>query len=182
MGIFSNIFKINPTKTSRARVAAPEPVEAQKGADVVCAPVSGRFVPLSDVPDPVFSSGAMGGGCGVWPDGEVAYAPVSGTVTAKLGHAVGILSDDGLEVLVHIGVDTVEMAEGTFTAHVAQGERVEAGQPVISFDRAAIAREGHPDVVVTVVSNSDEFSSVDSVPDSGDDVRAGEALLSVSRG
>ena len=179
MGFISNLLKVKPQKTAGQR-AIPAPVPATAGPDKVCAPVSGRVIPLEEIPDPVFSSGAMGRGCGVWPEDETAYAPVSGTVTAKLDHAAGILSDDGIEVLVHIGVDTVEMHDGTFTAHVSQGDRVEAGQPLISFSRASIERAGHPDVVVTVVSNSDEFADVRlAAPDGA--VRAGNALLGVTR-
>ncbi len=176
MGFISNLLKVKPQK----RPAALDFVPAAKGPDTVCAPVSGRVVPIEEVPDPVFSSGAMGRGFGIWPEGETAYAPVSGTVAAKLDHAVGILADDGVEVLVHIGIDTVEMHDGTFTAHISQGERVEAGQPLISFSRASIERAEHPDVVVTVVSNSDEFADVRLAVPSGA-VSAGDAVLSVTR-
>ena len=179
MGFLNNLLKVKPQKSTKP--AAPDPVPAAAAPDTVCATVSGRVVPLGEVPDPVFSSGAMGKGCGIWPEGETAYAPVSGTVTAKLDHAAGILSDDGVEVLVHIGIDTVEMHDGTFTAHVSQGEHVEAGQPLISFSRASIERAGHPDVVVTVVSNADEFADVKTLAADGN-VKAGEAVLGVSRG
>lgn len=182
MGFLSNLLKVKPQSGRSAGGAAPDPVPAQEVPGTVCATVSGRVVPIEDVPDPVFSSGAMGRGCGIWPEGETAYAPVSGSVTAKLDHAVGILTDDGVEVLVHVGIDTVEMHDGTFTDYVKQGDRVTAGQPILSFDRAAIARANHPDVVVTVVSNSDDFAGVALVADAETTVAAGATVLEVNRG
>lgn len=172
MGFF-NRFKKAP--------AVPEAVSAQGGPDVVCSPVDGRVECMTAAPDPVFSGEALGKGCIVWPTGDVVYAPVSGSVSAVMGHAVGLVSDDGIEVLVHVGVDTVEMNGKGFTSHVAQGDHVAAGQPLLSIDRAAIAEAGHPDCVVVALSNSGDFAGVALSATAGSTVRAGEPVVRVSR-
>ena len=89
MGLF-DIFK---KKEAPAAPAAPTAIDAQAGADVLCAPVSGKAIKMVDVPDPVFSGEVLGKGCAVWPEGDIVYAPVSGKVTVTMGHAVGIMSD-----------------------------------------------------------------------------------------
>lgn len=118
----------------------------------VAAPVAGEVMRLEEVPDPVFSGGALGGGCGIKPEGECVVAPFSGTVTmtTPTDHAIGLTSDEGLELLIHVGVDTVEMAGEGFARLVEQGERVEAGDPILSFTRSSITGAGHDDVVIVV--------------------------------
>lgn len=172
MGLFDR-FKKAPAK--------PEAVAAQGAPDRVCSPVDGRVERMTDAPDPVFSSEALGKGCIVWPTGDVVYAPVSGAVSVCMGHAVGLAGDDGVEVLVHVGVDTVEMGGKGFTAHVAQGDHVDVGQPLLSIDRKAIAAAGHPDCVVVAVSNSGDLADVSLIAEAGLTVRAGEAVLGVTR-
>lgn len=172
MGLFDR-FKKGST--------VPEAVSAQGGQGVICSPVDGRIERMADAPDPVFSSEALGKGCVVWPSADVVYAPISGSVSAVMGHAVGLVSEDGIEVLVHVGVDTVEMNGKGFTSHIAQGDRVVAGQPLLSIDRAAIAEAGHPDCVVVAVSNSGDFSDVSLSATANASVRAGEAVVHVSR-
>ncbi len=106
------------------------PVAARAAGEIV-APMTGEVIALEKVDDPVFSGGILGPGVAIRPtDGEV-RAPITGTVSSLLPsrHALGILGDDGLEVLVHVGLDTVRLEGAPFTAHVAQGDRVEAGQP-----------------------------------------------------
>lgn len=155
MGLF-DFFK------KAAEPAKPEPVSASGAAGVVCAPVSGKAVQLSETSDPVFSSEAMGKGIAIEPSGEVAYAPVSGTVSASMAHAVGITADDGAEVLVHVGIDTVEMSGNGLTCLVSQDARVEAGQPIVSFSKSKIAAAGKKD---TVFTNSDDYAEVAPVAD-----------------
>lgn len=179
MGFF-DMFKKKAAPEPEAPVA-PAAVSAEAGPGVLCAPVSGRVVAMADVPDPVFSGGALGKGCAVWPEGDVVYAPVSGTVTAAMGHAVGLAGDDGCEVLVHVGIDTVEMQGQGFTSYAGQGAHVEAGQPVLGIDRAAIKAAGHPDCVVMAVSNSDDFADVALVAEAETTVSAGAALVRVTR-
>jgi PTS system glucose-specific IIA component len=97
----------------------------------VFAPVEGRALPLSEVPDPVFSQGMVGYGAAVDPPHQVIYAvaPVSGKILKLLPHAYVIMTPDNVGVLVHLGLDTVQLNGEGFTAHVAQGDTVEAGQP-----------------------------------------------------
>lgn len=174
MGLF-DVFK------KKAAPAGPAPVAAQAGTDVLCAPVSGRVVAMADVPDPVFSGGALGKGCAIWPEGDVVYAPAAGTVSAAMGHAVGLTTDDGAELIIHVGIDTVEMQGQGFTTLAEQGTRVEAGQPVLGIDRAAIKAAGHPDCVVLAVSNSADFADVALTVEAETTVEAGAAVLKVMR-
>ncbi|MBM6755661.1 PTS glucose transporter subunit IIA [Collinsella tanakaei] len=176
MGLF-DMFK----KKADAAPAGPASVTATEGADVVAAPVSGRIIKMTDVPDPVFSGEVVGKGCAIWPDEETVYAPVSGTVSVTMGHAVGITGDNGIEVLVHIGIDTVDMEGKGFTGYVKQGDKVKAGDPCIKMSKAAIAEAGHPDCVVCAVSNSAEFSDVALSVDAESTVAAGTAVLKVTK-
>lgn len=177
MGLF-DIFK---KKEAPAAPAAPAAVDAQAGADVLCAPVSGKAIKMVDVPDPVFSGEVLGKGCAVWPEGDIVYAPVSGKVTVTMGHAVGIMSDSGIEVLVHVGVDTVNLQGKGFTGYVGQGDQVVAGQPVLKMDRAVIAEAGYKDCVVLAVSNSAEFEAVEMTVEPEASVAAGAAVVKVVR-
>lgn len=177
MGLF-DMFK---KKEAPAAPAVPANIDAQAGADVLCAPVSGKVIAMSDVPDPVFSGEILGKGCAVWPEDDVVYAPVSGKVTVTMGHAVGIMSDSGVEVLVHVGVDTVNLQGKGFTAYVGQGDAVVAGQPVLKMDRSVIAEAGYKDCVVVAVSNSAEFEAVEMAVESEVVVAAGSPVVKVTR-
>ena len=170
MGLFSGLFK-----------GASNSDGGSSSRDVVLAPVAGTVVSLEEVPDQVFSTGMLGKGCGIEPTDGVLVAPVAGTLTALFPtlHAVGVSGDDGVEVLVHIGVDTVEMGGDGFAAFAAKGDHVEAGQKLVSFDREKIAAAGHPDTVMVVISNTSEFSDVDVLAKGA--VAAGDQLVRVSR-
>ena len=148
---------------------------------ILCAPVSGRVVAMADVPDPVFAGGMLGEGCGVWPSDSVVCAPVAGTVSAAMSHAVGIMGDDGVEVLVHVGLDTVEMAGEGFELLVKPGDYNSAGQPLVRIDRDKIAAAGYMDCVVLAVSNSAELAGVELAVEPNSTVSAGAALLHVSK-
>ena len=178
MGLF-DAFRKGARKV--AEPSAPEAIAAEAAAGAVCAPVAGRVVAMKEIPDPVFASEALGPGCGVWPEGELAYAPVSGTVSVTMGHAVGLAGDDGVEVLVHVGLDTVDMEGRGFTPYVREGEHVTAGQPVLGFSKSAIAAAGHESVVVVAVTNAGSFSAVRAVVESGAQVAAGARLIEVVR-
>ncbi len=142
------------------------------------APVTGEVVPLAQVSDPVFSQGMLGVGLGILPEGDVAYAPVSGVVTAdvKTRHALLIRADDGAEVLLHVGIDSVALRGEGFRYLAEKGDEVRAGQPLISFDRALMAGRGLDQTVVVTVSNSDAFEPVE-VAAGEKRVVAGEAVL-----
>ncbi|MDN5684993.1 PTS glucose transporter subunit IIA [Corynebacterium glyciniphilum] len=132
--------------------ALPEPT-------LVRAPVQGRTVTLSEVPDKTFAAGTVGPGLAIEPtagtDGVVeAVAPVSGKLMQLLPHAYAIMTDDKTAVLVHLGLDTVKLKGEGFTAHVAKGDRVVQGQPIITYDVAAVAETGYPTVVPVVVMDA----------------------------
>ncbi|WP_449371877.1 beta-glucoside-specific PTS transporter subunit IIABC [Arthrobacter psychrolactophilus] len=142
--------------------AAPTTSPSTSGSVKVLAPVTGTTVALADVPDKVFSSGAMGVGLGIVPEGDTVHSPVSGTiqVAMKTGHAYGIKTDDGVEVLVHIGIDTVQMKGEGFIPAVSRGQRVEAGDVLANIDRSKIKAAGFSDMTIMVVTNSKALTAV----------------------
>ncbi|MBQ1405990.1 MAG: PTS glucose transporter subunit IIA [Oscillospiraceae bacterium] len=141
----------------------------------------GTAVEMADIPDPVFSSGAMGEARGVKPAVGEVYAPIGGKITqlAETGHAIGIEADGGLEVLIHVGVDTVAMNGEGFRTKVRQGDRVEKGSLLLTMDLDAIAKAGHSDVVITCVVNSDDFASVE--PTAEIELAPGVGMLVVNK-
>lgn len=165
-----------------ADTAAPSPVGVQTGAEVmVGAPMSGSLVPLSDVADPVFASGKMGAGVGIAPSDGTVIAPISGKVVVAMGsgHAYGIRSDDGVEVLVHVGIDTVNMKGEGFSPRVAKGDRVEKGQVLAEVDLATIEKAGYSTTTILLVTNT--AAQQDVQPTSGNHIAAGDAALVVTR-
>ena len=128
-------------------------------------PLAGTIVSLSDVPDPVFARGTLGPGIAVVPSGNTAYAPGSGVVVAAqpTGHAFGLLLDGGVEVLIHVGIDTVKLKGTGFDVHVAKGERVSAGTPLVTFDRKVIEDAGYSLVTPIIILNAKKFGSVEPV-------------------
>lgn len=173
MGFFDRL-----SHGKRATVAeTPRAIDAATVPGCVLAPADGATTPLSEVSDPVFAQGMLGPGMAIKPFGNVIYAPVAGTVTAAVdsGHALGITSDDDMEVLIHVGIDTVDMRGDGFSVLVEKGEHVSAGTPLIVFDREKIQAAGHDDIVMTSVTNA----SGEIVPyvAAGTEVRAGEPLF-----
>ena len=128
----------------------------------VYAPFGGNAIALEEIPDPVFSQGILGQGCGMEPAEETVCAPFNGTVTQVIDtkHAVGITSKDGLELLIHVGMDTVDMKGEGFTCHVKEGDSVKLGQKLITFSREAIKAAGHPTTTAVVVTNADDFAGI----------------------
>ena len=145
----------------------------------VLAPVTGSVVLLADVPDKVFASGAMGAGVGIVPEDDSVYSPVAGTVQAvmKTGHAYGIKTDEGVEVLVHIGIDTVQMKGDGFEAAVTRGQRIEAGALLARIDRAKILEAGYDSTTLMVVTNTRDLTAV--VPLGGTRLMRGAPALDV---
>lgn len=135
-------------------------------ANTVFAPAEGTVVPMEEIPDETFSAGVLGQGVGIQPVKGVITAPFAGTVTqvADTGHALGLASEDGLELLIHVGVDTVEMQGKGFTPKVKEGDHIQPGQILLTFDKQAIAAAGHPDVVVVMLTNADDYGTVDCAP------------------
>lgn len=128
----------------------------------VLAPVHGRALALAEVPDPVFSQGMVGYGAAIDPPREVvdALAPVSGKILRLLPHAYVIMTADNVGVLVHLGLDTVQLNGAGFTTHVAQGDTVTAGQLIITYDVPAIVEAGYSPVVPVVVMDEREPSNI----------------------
>lgn len=129
------------------------------------APVAGEVVPLDRVDDPVFGGGILGDGVAIRPSTGAVYAPLSGVVSSLLPskHAFGITGDDGVEILVHVGLDTVKLDGAPFVAHVAQGDRVERGQLVLEVDLEAIHLAGFDTITPVVVLNGDAFVVVEAL-------------------
>lgn len=129
----------------------------------VASPVSGRVVPLEEVPDTCFSAGIVGPGCAVWPEEGVLRAPFCGRVTLLPDtlHALGLCSENGIEVLLHIGLDTVDMEGKGFIAEVKEGQSFKQGDLLLRFDQDAIEQAGHPAITLVVVTNSDAFPRVE---------------------
>ncbi|QCR39529.1 PTS beta-glucoside transporter subunit EIIBCA [Microbacterium sp. SGAir0570] len=129
------------------------------------APVAGEVVPLDRVDDPVFGGGILGDGVAIRPSTGAVYAPLSGVVSSLLPskHAFGITGDDGVEILVHVGLDTVKLDGAPFVAHVAQGDRVERGQLVLEADLEAIHLAGFDTITPVVVLNGDAFEVVEAL-------------------
>ena len=155
----------------------PKGIEATAPAGTVASAVSGRLVPMRDIPDPVFASGALGVCAAVWPEEDIVYSPVPGTVTAAMAHAVSIVTDDGLELMLHAGLDTVEMKGEGFELYCARGDRIEAGEALMSFNRSKVAKSGFKDIVICVVSNSDRYETVS--VEAPRQVRAGEKIMEI---
>ena len=130
-------------------------------AGEILQPVKGKVIPYTEIPDATFSAGVLGEGVGIEPEDGVVYAPFAGTVTsvAESKHAVG-LEKDGMELLIHVGVDTVNMQGDGFEVFVAEGDTVETGQKLIAFDREKIKAAGYPETVVVLLTNSDDFNEV----------------------
>ena len=125
--------------------------------------MKGQAIPLSQVKDEVFSSKAMGDGIGIIPSEGKVYAPFDGTAEAVFptGHAVGITGENGLEMLIHVGIDTVELKGKGFKAHVNAGDTVKKGQLLVEFDKELIAKEGYDTTVIYIITNMDAVKNLE---------------------
>lgn len=132
---------------------------------IIYAPVSGKVICREDIPDETFASGIMGEGVGIKPEEEIIVAPFDGEVTSVVdtGHAVGLTSSDGVELLIHVGVDTVKMQGDGFQVFVTEGQKVKTGEKLLKFDRDKIRKAGYSDTTAVLVTNSDDYSSVKTV-------------------
>lgn len=146
----------------------------------VLAPMTGSVLPLDKVPDSTFASGLLGQGVAIIPSVGKVIAPFSGEVASifQTKHAIGLLSDSGIELLIHVGIDTVKLDGAPFTAHVKEGDKIKAGDLLLEFDRQAILDAGYDLATPIIISNSDDYAALDIV--SASTVEAGQPLLSVS--
>lgn len=139
-------------------------VDYQKGT-IYC-PLEGTAIPLEEVSDPAFSQGILGLGVAIKPSNGNLYAPVNGTVIALFptNHALGIMSEDGIELLLHIGIDTVGLNGEGFQAHVKQGDKVRVGQKLISFSPEKIEAHGLEATTMVLVSNHQSLGEMEIMP------------------
>ena len=147
--------------------------------ETIISPIIGQAVALENVNDPVFSSGAMGQGIAVKPSEGVVYAPADAEVTIAFatGHAFGLKTANGAEVLIHVGIDTVSMNGDGFEQKVAQGDKVKAGDVLGTFDSAKIAAAGLDDTTMVIVTNTADYASV--TPVATGEVAKGDAIIEV---
>ena len=148
-----------------------------KKKSVVYSPVRGKVIPLSEVKDEAFSSGALGKGVAILPEEGVVYAPADGEISAffPTGHAIGMVTEDGAEILIHVGMDTVQLEGKGFTPFAKTGEKVRKGQKLLEFDKEFIKEQGYSTVTPVLISNFDQFDDV--VITEKDRVQAGDCLL-----
>ena len=125
-------------------------------------PIMGRVIPCEKIADPVFASGTLGRGVGIEPEDNVIYAPFDGEVStvANGSHAIGLVGPGRMELLIHVGMDTVEMKGNGFAPLVREGDRVKKGQKLMTFDRNKIRAAGHPETVAVLLTNSDDYEDV----------------------
>ncbi|MGF9658160.1 PTS beta-glucoside transporter subunit IIABC [Pantoea agglomerans] len=151
------------------------------GEDDILSPMTGTVLALGQIPDPTFASGLLGKGAAIIPSDNKVIAPFAGEVASlfQTRHAIGLLSHSGVELLIHVGIDTVRLGGKPFTAHVKVGDTFSAGDLLLEFDRQAILDAGYDLATPIIITNSDEYPEVMTV--AGTAVTAGTPLLSVTR-
>ena len=171
-------LKFEKSVEMRAQEAA---VIEHEEKNTVYAPVNGKIVEMGDIPDPTFSEGVLGWTMGIYPEDGTVRAPFTGKVVqvSDTGHAIGLEGNDGMELLIHVGVDTVEMGGMGFEPKVKEGDEVNAGQELLIFDRKAVADAGHPDVVVVIVLNADDYTATELV--AAGTVAAGTKIIQLKK-
>ena len=146
---------------------------------IIDSPLTGTVVALEDTPDAVFASGAMGKGVAIEPSVGEVVAPADGVIRLLFptNHAIGLATDDGAELLIHVGMDTVELDGKGFTAHVVQGSKVKKGQLLLSFDIEAIKEAGYPVTTPIIVTNSADYETVETIANG--QIELGQHLLDI---
>ena len=168
-------------ETSTSTTAAPSAkAVAATGPEAIVSPMAGEAISMTAVSDPVFASEAMGKGAAVEPTEGKVYAPADGSITmvAETGHAIGLLSEGGVEILIHIGIDTVNLKGGPFTAKCQAGESVKKGDLLMDVDLDAIKEASLPTTTMVIITNTDDFSSVEGHTGT---VKAGDALIDIKK-
>ena len=170
---------ISEAETDRLTEEAVTGTVVSPSEGVIQTPIVGDVVALSNVNDPVFSSGAMGQGIAVKPSQDVVYAPADAEVTIVFptGHAYGLRTANGAEILIHVGIDTVSMNGEGFNQKVNQGDKVKAGDVLGTFDSAKIAAAGLDNTTMVIVTNTADFASVN--PVASGSVAKGDAIIGV---
>lgn len=170
--------------TAAAPAAATESITETatvEGAEAVTvtSPLEGRAVPISEIPDPVFSTGVVGDGIAIEPTSNTVVCPADATVVTApdSGHAFGLKLDSGVELLIHVGIDTVELGGKGFDVKVKAGDHVSAGQPLVVFDPTVIDEAGYSKITPVLVTNGFDYSNVTGIP--ADDVTTGTPVITV---
>ena len=161
-------FGLRTTESQAGSASAPVDTPQDASSEpllrtlLIGSPIAGNVVPLTEVPDETFASGLLGKGVGVVPSQGRVVSPVNGSVASlfRTGHAIGLISDDGAELLIHVGLDTVKLDGKYFTVHVAQDQPVRCGDLLIEFDIAAIHQAGYELTTPIVITNSDDYLDV----------------------
>ena len=163
--------------TEEAAAAIEETQAADTAAKEAAAPISGTVVAQENIPDETFAAGILGAGIGINSEEEVVSAPFDGVIetVAETGHAVGITSGSGMELLIHVGVDTVKMNGEGFEPLVKEGDRVTKGQPLLKFSKEKIKAAGYPDTVVVLVTNSEDLEGLQITKE--ESVSAGDVIF-----
>lgn len=176
-------FEDIPEEGSAGAVADNKPAASQAtavSAEQIVAPMSGTIVPLEQVNDKVFSSGVVGDGLAIRPDGNKVFSPVDGTVSATFdsGHALQILSQHGAEILIHVGLDTVQLNGEHYQIHVAENQQVKRGDLLLEFDREAIEQAGYDTITPVIIANADSYQLLQK--QTQPQARVGDTLLFLS--
>lgn len=175
-----------PADTPKAEEKKEEKKEAVKtssssAAYKVYAPIKGNIIKLESVKDEAFSSGAMGKGIAIEPKEGKVYAPYDGVIETAFPtkHAIGLTSDDGVELLIHVGMDTVKLGGAHFISHIEEGQKVKKGDLLLEFDVEKIREEGYPTLTPVIVTNSDDYTDVITI--NAASVNVGDDLIEVKK-
>lgn len=162
MGFFKNLF-------------------GKKPGNGICAPVAGEAVAISEVSDPTFGEEILGKGIAIKPSEGKVFAPCDATVDMMFdtGHAVSLVADSGAEILIHVGLDTVNLKGKHYTIHAHNGDHVAKGQLLMEFDHEAIAAEGYDIITPVVICNSGDYTSF--VTHVGQTVVPGDTVIELSK-
>ncbi len=159
------MFAWKEEKKEETKFSAPSQTVLSSKEGSVVQPINGQVVSASEIPDPVFSSESMGASVGILPSDGNVFAPFDGEVKMifPTNHAIGLQSNEGMEVLIHIGVDTVDMNGDGFESFVKQGDSIKKGQKLIAFDQKKIKAAGHSDCVIVALTNTNNLTDVEKI-------------------
>ncbi len=170
---------VSENNVETAKKSNSETESSNKGNVSIAAPIKGNVVALADVKDEVFSSESMGKGIAIEPEEGKVYAPADGVISTffPTGHAIGITTDSGAEILIHVGMDTVEMNGDGFEPQKSQDDKVKKGDLLLKFDIDKIKAAGHPVTTPVIITNSDDYADV--IPTNAVKVENGDELIQI---
>ncbi|GAF66745.1 PTS system transporter subunit IIA [Bacillus sp. TS-2] len=154
-----------------------ETVQSATKAVKIYAPISGTYMNIEEVPDPTFSQKMMGDGFAIKPEEGQVVSPIDGEIVQVFPtkHAIGLKSNEGVEVLIHVGLETVNMKGEGFVAHVSEGDKVSVGDVLLDFDLALIGEKAESTITPVVLTNQDELSSIEKLEETT--LKAGETII-----